>query len=201
MLITSCSFGKVVDSKYYCQKLNFECIKENQKVAFKTSKGDFEVILYGENNPVTVSNFIKNIQKNIYKNKNFYKIIDYPQIKVIHSGIYPKKNYYKKENQNQNELNLYIPLEIKFKKESEPRYGYQIQDPSEILNLKNNFEKGTLAMVKTGENNSSSTEFFFVTNKFPELDGRYSIFGKVVKGIEILEKIDKKDFIYEIVIF
>ena len=55
-------------------------------------------------------------------------------------------------------------------------------------------------MVKIGKKNSSSTEFFFVTNKFPELDGRYSIFGKVVKGIEVLEKIDKKDLIYEIII-
>ena len=55
-------------------------------------------------------------------------------------------------------------------------------------------------MVKSGERNSSSTEFFFVTNKFPELDGRYSIFGKVVKGNEILEKIEQKDLIYEILI-
>ena len=55
-------------------------------------------------------------------------------------------------------------------------------------------------MVKSGERNSSSTEFFFVTNKFPELDGRYSIFGKVIKGIEVLQKIEKEDLIYEIVI-
>ena len=54
--------------------------------------------------------------------------------------------------------------------------------------------------VKSGERNSSSTEFFFVTNKFSELDGRYSIFGKVVKGIEILQEIDKEDLIYEIII-
>ena len=56
-------------------------------------------------------------------------------------------------------------------------------------------------MVRNGERSSSSTEFFFVTNKFPELDGKYSIFGKVVKGLEILEKIDKKDNIYEILIY
>ena len=91
-------------------------------------------------------------------------------------------------------------MEIKLKKEIEPKYSYQAIDPSEIVNLSNFFEKGSLAMVKIGERNSSSTEFFFVTNKFPELDGRYSIFGKVVKGIEILEKIDQKDLIYEIVI-
>ena len=91
-------------------------------------------------------------------------------------------------------------MEIKLKKEIEPKYNYQIVDPSEIIKLTHFFEKGSLAMVKSGEINSSSTEFFFVTNKFPELDGRYSIFGKVVKGIEILQKINKEDLIYEIII-
>ena len=76
----------------------------------------------------------------------------------------------------------------------------EILDPFEIDNLTNIFEKGSIAMVKSGERNSSSTEFFFVTDKFPELDGRYSIFGKVIEGIEVLEKINKDDFIYEITI-
>ena len=53
-------------------------------------------------------------------------------------------------------------------------------------------------MVKSGEKNSSSTEFFFVTNSIPELDGRYSIFGQVVKGFDVIKKIEKEDFIYEI---
>ena len=200
MLITGCGYKAVLDSNYYCGKLNLNCTKKNQKVAFKTSKGDFEVKLYGENNPITVSNFIKNIKNDIYENKKFYKIINYPQAQIIHSGIYPENNYQQKEIQKLSKLRSNIPLEIKFKKEIEPKYSYQAVDPSEIVNLTNFFEKGSLAMVKIGERNSSSTEFFFVTNKFPELDGRYSIFGKVVKGIEILEKIDQKDLIYEIVI-
>ena len=91
-------------------------------------------------------------------------------------------------------------MEIKLKKEIEPKYGYQILDPAGIVTLTNFFEKGSLAMVKSGERNSSSTEFFFVTNKFPELDGRYSIFGKVVKGIDVLLKIDNEDMIYEVII-
>ena len=103
-------------------------------------------------------------------------------------------------NKSFDKLTRNIPLEIKLKKEIEPKYGYQIVNPSEIVNLTNFFEKGSLAMVKSGERSSSSTEFFLVTNKFPELDGRYSIFGKVVKGIEILKKIDKEDLIYEIII-
>ena len=44
-------------------------------------------------------------------------------------------------------------------------------------------------MVKSGKNKSSSTEFFFVTSNIPELDGRYSIFGKIIKGLEVLKKI------------
>ena len=50
-------------------------------------------------------------------------------------------------------------------------------------------------MVKSGKNKSSSTEFFFVTDKIPELDGRYAIFGKVIKGLDVLKKINKDDFI------
>ena len=50
-------------------------------------------------------------------------------------------------------------------------------------------------MVKSGKNMSSSTEFFFVTRNIPELDGRYSIFGKIIKGLDVLKKINKEDYI------
>ena len=53
-------------------------------------------------------------------------------------------------------------------------------------------------MVKTSKNTSSSTEFFFVTSKIPELDGRYSIFGKIIKGSDVLKKISKDDYIKEV---
>ena len=92
-------------------------------------------------------------------------------------------------------------MEIKFQKEIKPRYNYQIKNPSETENLVNTFENGSIAMVKSFKNNSSSTEFFFVTNKIPELDGRYSIFGKIIKGVDVLEKIKKEDYIKEVKIF
>ena len=53
-------------------------------------------------------------------------------------------------------------------------------------------------MVKKGKSYSSSTEFFFVTNKIPELDGRYSIFGQIIEGFDVLEKINMGDFIMEV---
>ena len=196
-MVQACSYKNKIDSNYYCQKLKFSCIKSNKVINFKTSKGDFEVKLFGKDNPVTVSNFIENIDNNIYENQKFYKIISYPQLKFIHGGVNPENKYYIQQNQNLKKTIPSIPLEIKFQKEIKPRYNYQIKNPSETKNLVNVFESGSIAMVKSGKNNSS-TEFFFVTNKIPELDGRYSIFGKIIKGLDVLEKINKEDFIREI---
>ena len=197
-LVQACSYKTKIDSNYYCQKLEFSCIQSNKVVNFKTSKGDFEVKLFGKDNPVTVSNFLENIDNNIYENKKFYKIINYPQIRFIHGGVKPENKFYIERKQNLNKVSLSIPLEIKFKEELKPRYNYQIKNPNETENLVNTFESGSIAMVKSGKNKSSSTEFFFVTSKIPELDGRYSIFGKIIKGLDVLEKIKKEDFIKKI---
>ena len=164
-------------------------------VNFKTTKGDFEIKLFGKDKQVTVSNFLENIDNDIYENQKFYKIIIYPQIKFIHGGVNPKNKLYFERNQNLNKTSPSIPLEIKFKEESKPRYNYQIKNPNETENLVNTFENGSISMVKIGKNRSSSTEFFFVTTKIPELDGRYSIFGKIIKGLDILKKINKEDYI------
>ncbi len=200
-LLQACSYKNKVDSNYYCKKLRLSCIQSNKIVNFRTTKGDFEVELFGKDKPLTVSNFIENIDKNIYENQKFYKIINYPQIKLIHGGINPKNNFYNPGNQILKKRIPSIPLEIKFKDEIKPRYNFQIKNPYETSELINSFEKGSIAMVKSGKNNSSSTEFFFVTNKIPELDGRYSIFGKIIKGFDVLEKIEKGDFIKEVKIF
>ena len=90
----ACGYKNKIDSNYYCQKLKFSCIQNNKVVYFKTSKGDFEVKLFGKDNPVTVSNFIENIENNIYVNQKFYKILNFPQISFIHGCINPEnKNY------------------------------------------------------------------------------------------------------------
>ncbi len=194
-MVQACSYKSKIDSNYYCQKLKFSCIQSNKVVNFKTSKGDFEVKLFGKDNPVTVSNFLENIENNIYVNQKFYKIINYPQIRFIHGGVNPENKFYIERKQNLNKTSPTIPLEIKFKEEIKPRYNYQIKNPSETVNLVNTFESGSIAMVKSGKDKSSSTEFFFVTTKIPELDGRYSIFGKIIKGLDVLEKINKEDYI------
>ena len=199
-MLSACNFKNEINTNYYCQKLKLNCIEGDKVIQFKTSKGDFEVKLLGKDNPVTVSNFLENINNNIYVNQKFYKIINYPQVRFIHSGVNPENKFYIETNQTFNKRNPSIPLEMKFKKEIKPRYNYQILNPYKTEDLINTFEKGSIAMVKIGENNSSSTEFFFVTNKIPELDGRYSIFGKIISGLDVLEKIDKEDYIKGVLI-
>ena len=194
-LIKACSYKSKIDSNYYCQKLKFSCIQSNKIVNFKTTRGDFKVELFGKDNPVTVSNFLENIDNNIYVNQKFYKVIIYPQIGFIHAGVNPENKPYNERKQDLNKTIPSIPLEIKFKVEIKPRYNYQIKNPNETKNLVNTFESGSIAMVKSGKNKSSSTEFFFVTSKIPELDGRYSIFGKIIKGLDVLKKIRKEDYI------
>ena len=197
-MLPACSYKNKVDSNYYCQKFRFSCIESNKIINFKTTKGDFEVELFGKDNPVTVSNFLENIENDIYVNQKFYKVINYPHLKFIHGGVNPKNSNYIERNHTLDKISLSIPLEIKFKEEIKPRYNYQIKNPFETEKLVNTFENGSIAMVKNGKNNSSSTEFFFVTNKIPELDGRYSIFGKIIKGFDVLEKINKDDYIKEV---
>ena len=183
---------------YYCKKLTLDCQRDTKIITFITSKGNIDIKLFGKTNPVTVGNFLKNINKGIYNNKSFYKIINYPNTRIIHSGAYSNLNSYKNENIYTLASSKTIPLEIAIKDSKEPIYSSQIIDPKKLKKIGHLFDKGSLAMVKVGNNKSSSTEFFFLLNKSTEFNGRYSIFGKVVKGIEILYKLEEKDIILKI---
>lgn len=50
-------------------------------------------------------------------------------------------------------------------------------------------EKGVLSMARSSDPNSASCQFFVMHERSPHLDGQYSAFGKVVRGIEVVDKI------------
>ncbi len=197
-MLTSCKSEPRKDSKYYCEKLSINCSINTNEIIFITSKGKFNVELYTQSNPITVSNFLKNIEKGIYENKKFYKVIQLPNTKIIQSGI--NSNFgSQKEIELQNfKTRRSIPLEIAVSSSNEPIYNFPITDPTKIKDLRYFFQKGSLAMIKTGDKSSSSTEFFFTLNNSPEFDGRYTIFGKVIKGFDNFTKIEKGDVIFKI---
>ena len=145
---------------------------------------------------MTVANFISKVKNNIYKNRNFYKIINYSSNKLIHNGINKTGDFGQMKIKDIGNFDS-IPLEIKLNKK-EPIYETSIINPLEIKNLSHKFKKGSLSMVKINKKRSSSTEFFFSLNNSPEFDGRYSVFGRVISGLEILDEIDKNDLIKKI---
>lgn len=54
--------------------------------------------------------------------------------------------------------------------------------------------KGTVAMARLGDDiNSADSQFYIALSTLPHLDKNYTVFGKVVKGIEILEMIQQGD--------
>ena len=49
---------------------------------------------------------------------------------------------------------------------------------------------GTLSMARTDDPDSATSSFFLVTARAPALDGKYTVFGKVESGIEVVQKIE-----------
>ena len=184
------------NTQYYCEKLTLDCDIKETILVFYTSRGIIKIELFADSHPVTVANFISKVKSNVYVNKNFYKIINYSSNKLIHNGL-NKLNDFGQINITDVENFASIPLEIKLNNEK-IIYETSIVNSLKIKNLRHTFEKGSISMVKINETRSSSTEFFFSLNSLPEFDGRYSIFGRVISGSEILDKIDKNDLIKKI---
>ncbi len=195
-MINGCGYKNEKNTQYFCERLTLNCDIQEKILVFYTSKGILKIQLFEESHPVTVANFISKVKSNIYVNKNFYKIINYSSNKLIHNGL-NKLNDFGRMNINDLDNFDSIPLEVKLI-DREPIYETSIINPLEIKNLRHSFEKGSISMVKINETRSSSTEFFFSLNSLPEFDGRYSIFGRVISGSEILDKIEKNDLIKKI---
>ena len=67
-----------------------------------------------------------------------------------------------------------------------------------VRNLKGEFNpdrkhvRGTVSMARGDNPNSAATSFFLMLGDAPHLDGQYSIFGRIIEGLEILEAFEKE---------
>ena len=69
---------------------------------------------------------------------------------------------------------------------------------SDLPDLKQEFnslphDRGTLSMARSSDPNSANSQFFICFDSAPHLDRQYSAFGKVIKGMEYVDKIKKGD--------
>jgi peptidylprolyl isomerase len=70
---------------------------------------------------------------------------------------------------------------------------------SNKLNLKAEFnsvhhQRGVLSMARTADPNSANSQFFIMLAPSPHLDGQYTVFGKVVEGMQYVDNIRKGDY-------
>ena len=69
--------------------------------------------------------------------------------------------------------------------------GYTIKGEFPANRFKNDLrhERGVLSMARTAAPNSAGSQFFIMHEDSPHLDGQYASFGKVIEGIEAVDRI------------
>ncbi|HPE85511.1 MAG: peptidylprolyl isomerase [Chlamydiia bacterium] len=136
-------------------------MQENPIVVFETNQGSIEIELMPKVAPKTCENMLNLIKKNYYDGVTFHRVIkDF----MIQGGD---------------------PTATGAGGESS--FGKEFKD--EISSAVRFTEPGLLAMANRGPNTNGS-QFFITTKSTPHLNGNHTIFGKVVKGYDVVQKIE-----------
>jgi peptidylprolyl isomerase len=177
---------------------NLPQLKGRATVEMKTNQGTLTLVVDGYSAPVTAGNFVDLVDRGFYNGLEFTRaeesyvlqVGDPPGADV--GFIDPNTRKYRA-----------IPLEVLARGDSAPTYGITLEDAGRyrdqpVLPFS---AYGALAMARPEtEPNGGSSQFFFFLFE-PELtpagrnllDGRYAVFGYVVEGKEVLEKLKAGD--------
>ncbi len=140
--------------------------KKTMQVTMKTNMGDIELTLNGERTPNTVDNFVKLAQAKFYDGTRFHRVIkDF----MIQGGDPLSKDVTKKN----------------FWGTGGPDYKFA----DEFL-ADDNMKEGDLAMANSGPGTNGSQFFIVTAAATPWLNGKHTIFGKVTKGMNVVNKIE-----------
>lgn len=136
---------------------------KNPIVTFKMENGDeFKAELYPEIAPNTVSNFISLVEDGFYDGLIFHRVI---------------KNFMIQGGDPEG-TGMGGP-------------GYAIKGEFSSNGFKNDLkhERGVLSMARSFMPDSAGSQFFVMHQDSPHLDGEYAGFGKVVEGMDVVDKI------------
>lgn len=167
-------------------------------VEMETTKGNLKIVVDGYSAPVNGGNFVDLVQRGFYDNMDFNRAEDFY---ILQAGdppgeedgfIDPKTGEYRA-----------IPLEVLVRGDSEPVYGETLESLGRYLDQPvipfNAYGAVALARPANDPNGGSSQFFFFKfdTELTPPgynlMDGRYSVFGYLVEGQEVLEELGAED--------
>ena len=124
--------------------------------------GTIEVELFRDLAPISVDNFVKLANKGFYNGLTFHRIIKGFMIQ----GGCPKGNG-----------------------TGGPGYTIKGEFAANGVNNPIKHERGVISMARAMDPNSAGSQFFIMHQEAPYLDGQYAAFGKVVKGIEVVDAI------------
>lgn len=135
----------------------------NQLVTMETSLGIIKIEIFSDNQSLskTTKNFTNLVQMKYYEDTKFHRVIKYFMIQ----GGDPTATG----------------------RGGQSSYGKPFEDEI-VPELKFN-KPGILAMANSGANTNGS-QFFITTKPTPWLNGKHTIFGKVVEGMDVVYKID-----------
>ena len=153
--------------------LNTNTLAQKNFMILKLSYGDVEIELYPDKAPNHVKRFKELSDSGKYDGVVFHRVID---------GFMAQTGDVKFGNSNSTDFNLSLAG----------------TGGSDLPNLKAGFTdiahtRGILSAARSADPNSANSQFFICFDSAPHLDRQYSAFGKVVKGMEFIDKIKKGD--------
>ena len=136
----------------------------NPKIKFTIRNyGEITAELYPEKAPATVENFLSLVEKGFFEGLIFHRVINGF---MIQGGGFDESFNQKKADAIKGEFIA---------------NGFMSNDLKHM--------RGVLSMARTMDPNSASSQFFIMHQNAPHLDAQYAGFGKVIDGIDVVDKI------------
>lgn len=182
----------------YFNRINKE--RDIVMAIIETDKGNIDLELNKKAAPKTVDNFVRLAEEGFYNGTKFHRVI---QDFIIQGGDPLSKDDDPSNDGTggpgyvfEDEINprsLGVPEEkIKQLEAVEYTYNYSLKSlPNKI---------GAISMANSGPNTNGSQFFIITTEDQPHLDGLHTVFGRVVRGMDIVRQVEQGDIINRIII-
>jgi cyclophilin family peptidyl-prolyl cis-trans isomerase len=133
------------------------------QVKLKTTKGDIVLELFENQAPNTVANFINLVEKGFYNDTSFHRVVK----GFMAQGGDPTG-------------------------EGKGGPGYTI--PCECYRDDHRIHfRGSISMAHTGDKDTGGSQFFLTFVPSPHLDGKHTVFGRIIDGIDVLALLERRD--------
>ena len=141
-------------------------------VVLETVKGTIEFETYPDEAPKTVERVVELVKKNFYNGQRFHRAE--PKF-VVQIGD-PQSR---------------LPQMI----EHWGRSGFGKPIGVSEITKKRRHLRGAVAMAHTGDPSEASSQFYITLANRPDLDGKYTVFGRVITGMAVADRLEKGDML------